>query len=94
MVYAMYIHMQKTTTAVTRWGNSLGVRLPKGLAKSAGLSEGDSVDLSFEDNAVVMRRAKPRYKLDELLSLITPENIHPETDWGEPVGRERFWEDE
>ena len=86
--------MQKTTTVLTRWGNSLGVRLPKALAKSAGLREGSSVDLSFEDKAVVVRRAKPRYKLGELLKLITPENVHPETDWGEPVGRERIWEDE
>ncbi len=86
--------MQKTTTAVTRWGNSLGVRLPQGVAKSAGLREGSRVDVSFENDAVVMRRAKPRYKLDELLDQITPENIHPLIDSGEPVGRERFWEDE
>jgi antitoxin MazE len=86
--------MQKTTTALARWGNSLGVRLPQGVAKSAGLREGDRVDVSLEGNAVIMRRAKPHYTLDQLLASMTPGNVHPETDWGEPVGRERFWEDE
>jgi hypothetical protein len=38
--------------------------------------------------------ANPKYSLDELLASVTPENVHPETDWGGPVGRERFWEDE
>ena len=32
--------------------------------------------------------------LDELISRITPENLHPEIDWGPAVGKERFWEDE
>ena len=39
-------------------------------------------------------RAKPHYTLEELVAGITPENVHPETDWGPAVGRERFWEDE
>jgi antitoxin component of MazEF toxin-antitoxin module len=38
--------------------------------------------------------AKPRYSLEELIAGITPENVHPATDWGPAVGRERFWDDE
>ena len=36
---------------------------------------------------------KSKKTLDEMLKKITPKNRHPETGWGEPVGRERFWED-
>lgn len=86
--------MHTIKTAVDRWGNSLGVRLPKAIAESAGLREGDRVEISFEDSAVVIRPAKPRYTLKELLAGITPENVHPETDWGLAVGRERFRDDE
>ena len=85
---------QKTRTSLDRWGNSLGVRLPKPIAESAGLREGDGVEISFEDNAVVIRAAKPYYTLAELIAGMRPENVHPETDWGPAVGRERFWEDE
>ncbi len=86
--------MHKMKTALDRWGNSLGVRLPKAIAESAGLREGDRVEISFEDSAVVIRPAKPHYTLEELVAGITPENLHPETDWGPAVGRERFWDDE
>ena len=39
-----------------------------------------------------IRRAKPkvRFSLAELLAGITPDNIHPETDTGAPVGKEVF----
>jgi antitoxin component of MazEF toxin-antitoxin module len=29
--------------------------------------------------------------LDELIGQITPENRHPETDWGPGVGREKLY---
>jgi antitoxin MazE len=31
---------------------------------------------------------KPKYKLDELLAKVTPENIHELEDFGKPVGKE------
>lgn len=78
-----------------RWGNSLGVRIPKGLAEEAGFREGDSVEMNVENGAVVMRRGRPRYTLDELLEGVTPGMV-VESEWAdvEDVGRERFWEDE
>lgn len=38
--------------------------------------------------------ARPRYKLDELLASVTPDNPHGEVDFGPPVAREIFDEDE
>ena len=32
-------------TKVQQWGNSLGVRIPKGLAEEAAVSAGSSVDI-------------------------------------------------
>jgi antitoxin MazE len=86
--------IHKVKTSLDRWGNSLGVRLPKAIAESAALREGDSVEISFEDSAVIIRRAKPQYTLEELVAGITPENRHAEAGWGPAVGRERFWDDE
>ena len=78
-----------------RWGNSLGVRLPKGLADEAGLREGDQVDVDIENGAIRVRRARPRYTLEQLLDSFEP-NTAPEDAWAGivPVGRERFWEDD
>jgi antitoxin MazE len=73
---------------IQKWGNSLGVRIPKSLAQDAELSEGTSVDLRVEDGRLIIVPAVKKYTLEELVSKITPENRHPETDWGPPVGKE------
>jgi antitoxin MazE len=75
-------------TKVQKWGNSLGVRIPKAVAKDAEIREGASVDLRMEDGRVVIVPVKKTYTLEELVSRITAKNRHPETDWGPPVGRE------
>jgi antitoxin MazE len=74
---------------LAKWGNSLAVRLPRQIVETARLQEGDPLSLSVgKDGAVVMRPARRKYRLDELVSRIKPKNQHSETDWGEPVGKE------
>jgi antitoxin MazE len=73
---------------VCRWGNSLAIRIPTAFAEETQLDEGTAVDLSIEDGRLVISTARPAYSLDELLDLVTDENIHAETDWGPAVGHE------
>ena len=77
-----------TTTQISKWGNSLALRLPKSLAREAQLDAGDTVDVSVDNGAILIRPSRPRYVLDELVRRITPKNRHDETDWGGPVGDE------
>jgi antitoxin MazE len=77
-----------TTTLVSKWGNSLALRLPKSVAREARLGEGDTVDVSVDNGTIVIRPSRPRYALDELVSRITARNRHLETDWDGPVGNE------
>jgi antitoxin MazE len=86
----MYIHRRymPSTTRISKWGNSLGLRLPRSVAREARLDEGDTVDLSVDRGAIVIRPSRPRYSLDELVRRITPRNRHRETDWGSPTGGE------
>lgn len=81
-------------TRVDRWGNSLGVRIPKAIAERADLREGSHVEMDVENGAVILRRSKPQYTLDELLEGVTPDMVHSEWADVEDVGRERIWEDE
>ncbi len=77
------------TTQLAKWGQSLAVRIPKSLVERAHLREGDRLDLSvIEDGAIVIRSVRQKYALDRLVAGITPENRHPETSWGDPVGKE------
>ncbi|MDO8794595.1 MAG: AbrB/MazE/SpoVT family DNA-binding domain-containing protein [Vicinamibacterales bacterium] len=79
-----------TTTQVAKWGNSLGLRLPKSVALEAQVDEGDMVDVSVKNGAIVIRPSRPTYSLDQLVGRITPQNRHRETDWGIAVGHETW----
>ena len=65
---------------VSRWGNSLAVRLPRSAVEELGLGEGESVDMRVEDGALVVRRARRRYRLDDLLDAIDPRSVPPALD--------------
>jgi len=73
---------------VARWGNSLGVRIPKHIAERAGLREGARVDIDAEADRIVITRARPRYRRAELLQGMTPEAMREAFDWGPDRGRE------
>lgn len=76
------------TATIQKWGNSLALRLPRAVAQQIGVADGDAVELKVDDNALVVRPARKRYRLSALLRGITPDNVHAETDWGRPVGKE------
>ena len=67
---------------VARWGNSLGLRIPKDIALRAGLREGARVDVETEGDRIIIAPAQPRYVLAELLKGITPEAMREAFDWG------------
>ena len=76
--------------SIAKWGNSLALRLPKGLAEEARLVEGATVDLRVENGALVVAPVRKRYRLAELLAEAKPETRHGETDWGAPRGKEAW----
>ena len=76
-------------TKIQRWGNSLGLRIPRSFAREAGVEAGSEVDLSIHDGDLVVKPARRRtYRLGDLLRKVTSKNLHTEVDTGEPVGRE------
>jgi len=78
-------------TRVQKWGNSLGVRIPRGLAEEVGLVAGTEVSLSSKDGQLVVTPALPtRLRLDDLLARVSECNIHSSIDMGSAVGAEIF----
>jgi antitoxin MazE len=75
-------------TQIAKWGNSLAVRLSREIAEAAKLTEGTSVELAVENNAVVIRPIYPRYRLEDLLVGMTPKAMREAFDWGLDVGSE------
>lgn len=78
-------------TALTKWGNSTGIRISKAVADRAQLHEGDQVQVEVEAPGILIVRAvKNQPSLKDLLSQITPKNRHSESDWGKPQGNEAW----
>jgi len=78
-------------TVVRKWGNSLGVRIPKSFASEARIAHGAEVDISVRDGRLVIKAVKhPRFSLESLLAMVAPGNLHEEVDWGGQVGKEAW----
>lgn len=76
-------------TRLQKWGNSLGLRIPKSFAAEVQVEAGSTVDISVEDGDLVVRpMRRKKYVLSELLRRVSSQNIHDEIATGEPVGRE------
>jgi antitoxin MazE len=74
---------------VQKWGNSLALRIPKPFAGDADVSEGTELDLVVSKGRLVATPVRGRRpSLRQLLSRVTPNNLHGEVNSGPPVGRE------
>ena len=77
---------------VGRWGKSLAIRIPGEVAKSAGISDGERVDVEAHDGDIVIRRAAPQFTLEELFRGKSPQEWRAAYagafDWGPDIGRE------
>ena len=73
---------------LAKWGNSLGLRVPRDIAARMGLTEGARVDAeASDDGRIIITRSRRRFTLDELLAGMTPEREHDLEDDG-PTGTE------
>ena len=81
----------RNESTISKWGNSLAVRIPIAIAKQASIGEGDCVTISLDrKGGIVLRPARRKYELSDLAGRITPANRHQETDWGPPKGEESW----
>ena len=72
--------------SVARWGNSLAVRVPREAAETVGLRAGVALDLTIEDDAIVLRRR--RYDIGELVAAMSEAEQPPLLMEDEPRGSE------
>ena len=78
---------------ISRWGNSLGLRLPKAAVDATGLKPGSEVEVAVDGRELRVKPALPikTYRLEDLLAEIDrlgPENAPETIDWGPDRGAE------
>lgn len=75
-------------TVVQKWGNSLGIRIPAVFAREFELKNGSSVEILEEQGKLVI--VPQKRSLEDLLSLVTKDNIHSSIDTGFSMGKEEW----
>ncbi len=78
----------KTITKISRWGNSLAIRIPSAVSKQLNLHDNSTISIQTKNDYIIFKRIEEPDKLSELVSKITPVNRPDCTDWGEAQGNE------
>ena len=75
-------------TVVQKWWNSLGLRIPSLWAKDNNVRSGSKIEVIVEKGKIIILPQKK--SLDDMLAMVTPENIHSEVSTGNAVGKEEW----
>ncbi|MCF7811834.1 AbrB/MazE/SpoVT family DNA-binding domain-containing protein [bacterium] len=76
---------------INKWGNSLGLRIPKPIAAEVGLEEDSLVNLTIINQSIVISLARETpLELEAMLDRVTQENLHGEVNTGPAIGREAW----
>jgi antitoxin MazE len=79
------------TLTIQRWGNSLAVRIPAKVARSARFKVGQPVEVSAQDSNVLVRAiGEPKLSLAQKLAAFDPDRHAGEAMATGRVGREVF----
>ena len=73
---------------VQKWGNSLGFRIPSHWAKDNNVKNGSKVEVIAEKGKIVILPQKKT--LDDMLKMVSSENIHSEISTGNTLGKEEW----
>ncbi len=75
---------------IAKWGNSLGFRIPRGIADSLDIRAGDTLELTPAEGGLLVKKATvgKRYALADILDSFAPSSAHEEVDFGKPQGEE------
>lgn len=80
-------------TKVQKWGNSQGLRFPKALLEDAHVKVGDAVQVSVQNQKIIiepLNKVRGQYNLRALISRIPKDYKAQEEEWGAPKGKEEW----
>ena len=66
---------------IQKWGNSLGVRIPKTIADKVKLNENSKVEIEYKNENIIIIPIREKYSLEQLLKKINKSNLHGEEDF-------------
>lgn len=86
----------KGVLTLSRWGNSLSIRIPKNILDILKLTNNDKVSYQLKDNRIILTPEKKESPLRKMFdgfdteTYFKNESKNKEVDWGQPRGKEIF----
>lgn len=85
------------SVTVSKWGNSLGIRIPLAIVEALSIKGGDTISYEVKNNSVILRKEKSSEQLFEefygkSFDSISSQDLGPASivDFGDDVGGEVF----
>ena len=75
---------------ISKWGNSLGIRIAAAAVKTLGLNDNDTVEIETKSKSIIIKPVKKELTLEKIFEN-WDEKPYDSYDWGEfdkPAGRE------
>lgn len=76
-----------TTLTLRQIGNSVGFGVPKSMLEQLGLAKGSKINVDLVGNELVVKPARKKYDINELVKGMNPENQDAEM-FADSVGEE------
>lgn len=80
-------------TKISKWGNSLGLRLPKSILNELDLTVDTKLNVTQSDGKIILTPLKETLTMAELLEGMDKEGVISQHIKVEPIGKEKFWEE-
>ena len=80
--------ISNTQSRVLPWGNALGLRITKSIAKVAGLQAHSAVTITAQPGRIIIESVTARPSLDDMLARFDPSRHGGEAMAFAPVGEE------
>lgn len=92
-ILCIYVNSEENfmMSHISKWGNSLGLRIPQLLAQQMHIKKGDTVKITIDEKhnrIIIQKKQLPKYDLKSLLEQVNDKNLHDSVEWGSPRGKE------
>lgn len=83
-------------TNLSKWGNSVAIRIPKAILEELNIDSDNFENISFnidvEGNKLILKKIQEKTKFELLAEKSKGEKINPkdDIDWGNPIGKEMW----
>ena len=78
-------------TKISKWGNSLGLRLSKSVVDNLDLQEGSEVRVTEQEGKILIEPTKRDLTMAEMIDSMRGVDVLDQFEEVPPVGKEKFW---